>query len=121
MTNLSEIEDASALPSKTDGPKKRGKQGLASMTPEQRREIASKGGEAVAAHKRSFSQNKGLAAAAGRKGGISVTPEKRNFSRDKQLAQAAGRKRRKARDAKLIKGLAEVSDPPCQQDIPTQQ
>ncbi len=45
------------------------KRGFASMDPEKQREIASKGGKAVPAEKRSFSQNSDLAAA-GRKGGI---------------------------------------------------
>ncbi len=39
------------------------------MNPERQREIASKGGQSVAAEKRSFSQNRDLAAQAGRKGG----------------------------------------------------
>jgi general stress protein YciG len=44
--------------------------GFASMTMEKRREIASKGGKAVPAEKRSFSQDRDLASTAGRKGGI---------------------------------------------------
>ncbi|MDP2358611.1 MAG: KGG domain-containing protein [Beijerinckiaceae bacterium] len=43
--------------------------GFASMDPEKQREIARKGGRAVPQEKRSFSQNRGLASAAGRKGG----------------------------------------------------
>jgi general stress protein YciG len=43
--------------------------GFASMTLEQRREIARKGGASVPADKRSFSQDRDLAARAGRKGG----------------------------------------------------
>jgi general stress protein YciG len=39
------------------------------MNPDRQREIASKGGQSVAAEKRSFSQNRDLAAQAGRKGG----------------------------------------------------
>lgn len=43
--------------------------GFACMTPEKRREIASKGGASVPADRRSFSQSHDLAATAGRKGG----------------------------------------------------
>ena len=42
--------------------------------------------------KRSFSQNRELAAAAGRKGGQSVPDEKRSFSQHPELAAEAGRK-----------------------------
>jgi general stress protein YciG len=45
------------------------KRGFASMSPEKQREIASKGGKSVPGDKRSFSQNRDLASAAGRKGG----------------------------------------------------
>ncbi len=68
------------------------KRGFASMDPEKQREIARKGGKAVAAEKRSFSKNADLAAAAGRKGGISVNPANRSFSKDRSLASDAGRK-----------------------------
>ena len=47
----------------------RSTRGFASMGQERQREIASKGGRSVPADKRSFSQNRGLAAQAGRKGG----------------------------------------------------
>ena len=50
----------------------RSKQGFASMDEEKQRAIARKGGEAVPKEKRSFSQDRSLAAAAGRKGGESV-------------------------------------------------
>lgn len=43
--------------------------GFASMDPARQKEIASKGGQSVSAEKRSFSQNRDLAAQAGRKGG----------------------------------------------------
>lgn len=43
--------------------------GFAVMAPEQRREIASKGGKSLAPAQRSFSQDRALAAEAGRKGG----------------------------------------------------
>jgi general stress protein YciG len=42
--------------------------------------------------KRSFSQNRELAAQAGRKGGQSVPDEKRSFSQNPGLAAQAGRK-----------------------------
>ena len=43
--------------------------GFASMDPERQREIARKGGASVPSEKRSFSQDRSLAAQAGRKGG----------------------------------------------------
>lgn len=43
--------------------------GFASMDPEKQRAIARKGGESVPNEKRSFSQDRDLAAQAGRKGG----------------------------------------------------
>ncbi len=43
--------------------------GFASMDPARQREIASKGGQSVPQEKRSFSQDRELAAQAGRKGG----------------------------------------------------
>jgi general stress protein YciG len=45
------------------------KRGFASMDPEKRREIAIRGGKSVPSDRRSFSQNRELAAQAGRKGG----------------------------------------------------
>jgi uncharacterized protein len=45
------------------------RRGFASMDPERQREIASKGDKSVPAEKRSLSQNRDLAAQAGRKGG----------------------------------------------------
>lgn len=45
------------------------RRGFASMDPERQRAIAAKGGAAVPADKRSFSQDRQLAADAGRKGG----------------------------------------------------
>lgn len=43
--------------------------GFGAMEPSRQREIASKGGQSVPDEKRSFSQNRQLAAEAGRKGG----------------------------------------------------
>jgi general stress protein YciG len=51
-----------------------------------------KGGQSVPGEKRSFSQNRELAAQAGRKGGQSVPDEKRSFSQNPGLAAEAGRK-----------------------------
>jgi len=44
--------------------------GFASMDPERQREIARQGGASVPSEKRSFSQDRSLAAQAGRKGGL---------------------------------------------------
>ena len=43
--------------------------GFASLTPDERRAIAAKGGRALKPEQRSFSKNRDLASAAGRKGG----------------------------------------------------
>jgi general stress protein YciG len=67
------------------------------MDEEKQREIASKGGQSVPDEKRSFSQDRELAAQAGRKGGQSVPDEKRSFSQDRRLAAEAGRKGGEAR------------------------
>lgn len=75
----------------TETPKK-SKRGFASMTPERRREIATKGGKSVPAEKRAFTKNTDLAARAGQKGGRNVDPKNRSFSRDAALASSAGRK-----------------------------
>ena len=53
----------------TNRPSGVSKRGFASMDPERQREIARKGGASVPSEKRSFSQDRGLAAQAGRKGG----------------------------------------------------
>lgn len=66
------------------------------MSPERRREIASKGGKSVPDEKRSFSVNRDLAANAGRKGGANVDSSKRSFSVDRELAREAGVKGGKA-------------------------
>jgi uncharacterized protein len=52
-----------------DTPKGTSNRGFASMDEAKQREIASKGGRSVAPQDRSFSQNRKLAAEAGRKGG----------------------------------------------------
>ena len=66
--------------------------GFASMDREKQLAIARKGGASVPNEKRSFSQNRRLAAEAGRKGGQSVNPTNRSFSRNHALASEAGRK-----------------------------
>lgn len=50
------------------------RRGFASMDLDRQREIASKGGRSVPAEKRSFSQDRELASAAGRKGGQATGP-----------------------------------------------
>lgn len=45
------------------------RRGFAAMDPDRRREIARRGGASVPSEKRSFAQNRDLAADAGRKGG----------------------------------------------------
>lgn len=70
-------------------PKRRkAKRGFAAMTPEKRREIARKGGQAVKPENRAFAKDKGLAAEAGRKGG----------------AQSPGKRRRR-----VVAGRAQAS------------
>lgn len=66
--------------------------GFAAMDADKQRAIARKGGESVPAEKRSFFQNRALAAAAGRKGGQSVSDDQRSFSRNRALASQAGQK-----------------------------
>lgn len=67
----------------------RAARGFAAMDPARQREIARKGGRAVPDEKRSFSQNRELAATAGRKGGQESGG---NFANDRARAAAAGRK-----------------------------
>jgi general stress protein YciG len=76
------------------------KQGFAAISRERQKEIAAMGGRAVPAERRSFAQDKALAASAGKKGGKAVTPDKRSFSVDHELAKAAGRKGGKVTHAK---------------------
>jgi len=52
-----------------DTVRKPSRRGFAAMDPERRREIARRGGASVPSEKRSFAQNRDLAADAGRKGG----------------------------------------------------
>lgn len=48
------------------------KRGFASMTPERRREIASKGGKSVKPENRAYARDKDLASRSGRKGGLAL-------------------------------------------------
>jgi general stress protein YciG len=59
-----------------DGEKPKAKRGFAAISPERRREIAARGGASVPPGKRSFSQNRELAARAGRIGGSSSSSPK---------------------------------------------
>ena len=54
---------------RTEAGKTKSTRGFASMDAARQREIASKGGQSVPQEKRSFSQDRELAAQAGRKGG----------------------------------------------------
>ena len=67
------------------------KRGFAGMSPEKRREIASRGGKAVPASKRAYATNKDLASKAGKKGGKAAPAEKRSFRVDRDLASRAGK------------------------------
>lgn len=53
----------------TDDPKPKSRRGFAGMTPEKRRQIASKGGASVPADQRPYAKNPELARIAGKKGG----------------------------------------------------
>ena len=66
--------------------------GFAVIDPERRKEIASMGGKAVPAEKRTFARDREKARLAGASGGSKVPAEKRSFSTDKVLASEAGRK-----------------------------
>ena len=59
------------------------KRGFASMDPQRQREIARKGGASVPSEKRSFSQDRQLAAKAGRKGGESSHGTRRRNPADR--------------------------------------
>ena len=61
------------------------RRGFAAMSPDQRCFIASKGGRSVPADRRSFSQDRQLAARAGRKGGQSSPRPPAHSSEDPEL------------------------------------
>lgn len=56
-------------PDATETPRRPALRGFAAMDADRRREIARKGGRSVPDEKRSFAQDRSLAAEAGRKGG----------------------------------------------------
>jgi len=60
------------------------RRGFAAMDPERRREIARRGGASVPSEKRSFAQDRSLAADAGRKGGAASRGGGRRPSRPQQ-------------------------------------
>ena len=64
--------------------------GFASMDAARQREIASKGGQSVPQEKRSFSQDRELAAQAGRKGGQNSRGGRNNGERDSAAERANG-------------------------------
>ncbi len=76
QTKASQAKTAPAAGKTSSGKSNRG---FASMDAAKQREIARKGGESVPDEKRSFSQNRDLASAAGRKGG-----EASHSNRDKK-------------------------------------
>ena len=71
--------------------KPKSKKGLASLSPERRRQIASMGGKSVPKEKRTFARNRDVASAAGKKGGRTIRPETRTFTVYPELASIAGR------------------------------
>ena len=84
--------------------------GFASMEHDKQREIARKGGANVPHEKRSFAQDRTLAAEAGRKGGRAVKPEHRSFAQNRALAAAAGRKGGQTSQSRRIGGHPDDND-----------
>ena len=82
--------------------------GFAIMEVNKQREIARKGGANVPHEKRSFAQDRALAADAGRKGGHAVAPEARSFSSNRALASQAGRKGGQAAQSERRRRLKEA-------------
>jgi general stress protein YciG len=78
------------MPAKTKAQPKQ-LRGFALLPKEVRVEIARKGGASVPKEKRTYSQDRALAARAGRKGGKAMPPEKRSFFVSSELASTAGR------------------------------
>ena len=60
-----------------DAPRRPALRGFAAMDVERRREIARKGGQSVPDEKRSFAQDRSLAAEAGRKGGCRTQSDRK--------------------------------------------
>lgn len=80
--------------------------GFASMDPERRHGIASRGGQSVAPGQRSFSRNPALAAEAGRKGGQNSGG---NFANDPLRASEAGQKGGQASSGNFAQDRARAS------------
>jgi general stress protein YciG len=68
--------------SKEEATRRPSRRGFAAMDPERRREIARRGGASVPSEKRSFAQDRDLAANAGRKGGAASRGGGRRPSRN---------------------------------------
>jgi general stress protein YciG len=75
--------------------RRKAKRGFAAMSLEKRREIASKGGQAVKPENRAFAQNRELASEAGRKGG----------------AQSPGKRRRRKVAARVVADRPAITAP----------
>jgi general stress protein YciG len=71
--------------------KPKSKKGLASLSPERRRQIASMGGKSVPKEKRTFARDRDVASAAGKIGGRTIRPETRTFALYPDIASMAGR------------------------------
>lgn len=78
---------------------KRRLRGFACMSQDKVKEIARLGGLSVPKEKRSFSQNRALAATAGAAGGAALKDEDRAFFKDRDLAASAGRAAHRRRPA----------------------
>lgn len=77
------------MPTNPPSNKNTSMRGFASMDREKQRAIASKGGQSVPPEKRSFSQDRQLAAAAGRKGGERSHGGKKTTAKAKPTPPAA--------------------------------
>jgi len=86
--------------------------GFAAMTPERRREVASRGGSAVPADRRHFSRDKECASYAGMKGGSSVPAEKRSYAVDRELAAKSGAKSRRKKSRRSDSHHTQDQDAP---------
>lgn len=82
----------------SEAPKKL--RGFAAMSPERRRELASRGGKATPPEKRAFSRSPALAQSAGTKGGKAVPSAKRTYAKRPDIAQRAGTKGGRAKKRK---------------------
>lgn len=82
--------------------------GFASLTPEQRRESASKGGKAAQATGRCHKFTGEEAKEAGRKGGLKVSTDKEHMARIGKLGGAA--RKRKAREDVEVEDAASGID-----------